>query len=226
MLPNHAPLVIAEQFGTLARCIPGRIDLGLGRAPGTDQITARALRRDCRRAPTVSRRTCSSCRPTSRRPEPDQAVQAVPGAGTDVPIWILGSSTYGAQLAAALGLPYAFASHFAPDAADAGARDLPHAVPAVGAARKALRDGRRQRRRRRDRPRGEAAWPRRSRVVHQHVPRQTRPEPAADRRHRDLLVARREGAGDADAGMFHRRLARHRARRACGIVWPRPGRTS
>lgn len=115
MLPNHSPLVIAEQFGTLASLYPGRIDLGLGRAPGTDQTTLRALRRS----------------PSSADSFPDdvlelqaflaplregQRIRAVPGAGTEVPLWILGSSLYGAHLAAALGLPYAFASHFAPDA--------------------------------------------------------------------------------------------------------------
>jgi luciferase family oxidoreductase group 1 len=115
MLPNHAPLVIAEQFGTLASLYPGRIDLGLGRAPGTDQTTVRALRRDPRAADTFPEdvRELQALFAPAR---PGQAVQAVPGAGLDVPIWILGSSLYGAQLAAALGLPYAFASHFAPDA--------------------------------------------------------------------------------------------------------------
>src|SRR5579864_3430987 len=114
MLPNHAPLLIAEQFGTLAALHPGRIDLGLGRAPGTDQLTARALRRtlagDIDEFPQDVLELMSYF-----RPEPGQAVRAVPGAGLDVPFWILGSSLYGAQLAAALGLPYAFASHFAPD---------------------------------------------------------------------------------------------------------------
>ena len=115
MLPNHAPIVIAEQFGTLESLYPGRIDLGLGRAPGTDQRTLRALRR----------------KPDNAESFPDdvmelqallgplrtgQSVQAVPGTGLNVPIWILGSSLFGAQLAATLGLPYAFASHFAPDA--------------------------------------------------------------------------------------------------------------
>ncbi|MBC7665230.1 MAG: LLM class flavin-dependent oxidoreductase [Caulobacter sp.] len=115
MLPNHSPLVIAEQFGTLASLYPGRIDCGLGRAPGTDQVTARAVRRDARAAesfPEDVQELQALFQPT----RPGQAVQAFPGAGTDVPLWILGSSTYGAQLAAALGLPYAFASHFAPDA--------------------------------------------------------------------------------------------------------------
>ena len=121
MLPNHAPLVIAEQFGTLASLFPGRIDLGLGRAPGSDPVTARALRRnlDCQRRHS-SRATSSSCWLISAKPQPGQLVRAVPGAGLDVPVWILGSSLFGAQLAAALGLPFAFASHFAPAAADAG----------------------------------------------------------------------------------------------------------
>lgn len=117
MLPNHAPLQVAEAFGTLETLFPGRIDLGLGRAPGTDQVTAQALRRGALSA--------------DRFPEdviellgfladgtPAQPVRAVPGQGTHVPVWMLGSSLFGAQLAAYLGLPYAFASHFAPDALD------------------------------------------------------------------------------------------------------------
>lgn len=113
MLPNHSPLVIAEQFGTLEALFPGRIDLGLGRAPGSDGITARALRRDLTGSDTFPQDVLELqhyFEPTS----PGQAVQAVPGAGLRVPLWILGSSLFGAQLAAALGLPYAFASHFAP----------------------------------------------------------------------------------------------------------------
>jgi luciferase family oxidoreductase group 1 len=114
MLPNHAPLLIAEQFGTLAALHPGRVDLGLGRAPGSDQIAARAIRRNLSQGadfPQDVLELLSYFRPA----EPGQALQAVPGAGLEVPVWILGSSTYGAQLAAALGLPYAFASHFAPE---------------------------------------------------------------------------------------------------------------
>ncbi len=114
MLPNHSPLVIAEQFGTLASLYPGRIDLGLGRAPGTDQLTWRALRRDpeaAERFPQDVLELQALLAPA----EEGQRIQAVPGAGTEVPLWILGSSTFGAQLAAALGLPYGFASHFAPD---------------------------------------------------------------------------------------------------------------
>ena len=115
MLPNHSPLVIAEQFGTLESLYPGRIDLGLGRAPGTDHRTLRALRRDPARADDFPQEVLELQRFLAPA-ESGQAVRAVPGAGTEVPIWILGSSTYGAQLAASLGLPYAFASHFAPDA--------------------------------------------------------------------------------------------------------------
>jgi luciferase family oxidoreductase group 1 len=114
MLPNHAPLAIAEQFGTLEALYPGRIDLGLGRAPGSDQLTARAMRRtlagDADRFPQDVAELQAYFRPA----QPGQAVRAVPGAGLNIPIWILGSSTFGAQLAAYLGLPFAFASHFAP----------------------------------------------------------------------------------------------------------------
>ncbi|MDB5567623.1 MAG: alkane 1-monooxygenase [Tardiphaga sp.] len=114
MLPNHAPIIIAEQFGTLARLYPGRIDLGLGRAPGTDQITVRALRRTLQSSDNFPQDVLE-LQAFFAPAGPNQNVQAVPAAGTDVPLWILGSSTYGAQLAAALGLPYAFASHFAPE---------------------------------------------------------------------------------------------------------------
>ncbi len=116
MLPNHAPLVIAEQFGTLASLYPDRIDLGLGRAPGTDQTTMRALRRD--HSGDSGDRFPEDVAELQRyfaEPVPGQRVRAVPGAGLDVPIWLLGSSLFSAQLAASLGLPFAFASHFAPD---------------------------------------------------------------------------------------------------------------
>src|SRR5450432_1194757 len=113
MLPNHSPLVVAEQFGTLESLYPGRIDLGLGRAPGSDQTTARALRRDlnsdAREFPQDVQELAEYFSASSRQP-----VRAVPGSGLNVPLWILGSSLFGAQLAAALGLPFAFASHFAP----------------------------------------------------------------------------------------------------------------
>jgi luciferase family oxidoreductase group 1 len=114
MLPNHSPYVIAEQFGTLERLFPGRIDLGLGRAPGTDQIAVRAMRR----APDASEffpQDVLELQAFLAEPQEGQAIVAVPAAGTNVPLWILGSSTFGAMLAGELGLPYAFASHFAPD---------------------------------------------------------------------------------------------------------------
>ena len=114
MLPNHAPLMVAEQFGTLASLFPGRIDLGVGRAPGTDQITARALRRNLTADVDAFPQDVVELMSYFRPLQPGQAVRAIPGAGLEVPVWILGSSLYGAQLAAALGLPYAFASHFAP----------------------------------------------------------------------------------------------------------------
>ena len=116
MLPNHSPLVIAEQFGTLASLYPGRIELGLGRAPGTDMLTARALRRDLMSNAERFPQDVRELQQLFSNPEPGQSVQAVPGAGLNVPLWILGSSLFGAQLAAAFGLPFAFASHFAPDA--------------------------------------------------------------------------------------------------------------
>lgn len=115
MLPNHSPLVIAEQFGTLDSLFPGRIDLGLGRAPGTDRATLRALRRDAMAAESFPDDVLE-LQAFLAPAQPGQAIRAVPGAGSQVPLWILGSSLYGAQLAAFLGLPYAFASHFAPDA--------------------------------------------------------------------------------------------------------------
>jgi luciferase family oxidoreductase group 1 len=114
MLPNHAPIVVAEQFGTLARLYPGRIDLGLGRAPGTDPIAVQALRRPPASVDSFPQ-DVFELRAYFAPAQPGQRVQAVPAAGTNVPLWILGSSTYGAYLAAELGLPYAFASHFAPE---------------------------------------------------------------------------------------------------------------
>lgn len=114
MLPNHAPLQVAEQFGTLESLFPGRVDLGLGRAPGTDPAAAAALRRTLNSDPDEFPRDVLELMSYFRPPEPDQRVRAVPGGGLDVPLWILGSSVFGAQVAAALGLPFAFASHFAP----------------------------------------------------------------------------------------------------------------
>ena len=144
MLPNHAPLVIAEQFGTLAALYPGRIDLGLGRAPGTDQLTAHALRRtlagDIDRFPN----DVVELMEYFQAAQPGQLIRAVPGEGLDVPVWILGSSLYGAQLAALLGLPFAFASHFAPAELDRAMAiyrqqfqpserlDRPYAIAALG----------------------------------------------------------------------------------------------
>ena len=141
MLPNHSPLVVAEQFGTLAALYPNRIDLGLGRAPGTDMQTARALRRHMAQEDIFPRDVQELIHYLGDTPG---AVQAIPGTGTNVPVWILGSSTFGAQLAAYLGLPYAFASHFAPthldEALDIYRRTFrpsahlakPHAMMAIG----------------------------------------------------------------------------------------------
>lgn len=115
MLPNHAPLVIAEQFGTLESLYPGRIDLGLGRAPGTDQITAMALRRNLEGAGEDFAQNLAELREYLSADNAGSRVRAIPGEGLDIPIWLLGSSTYSAQLAGILGLPFAFASHFAPN---------------------------------------------------------------------------------------------------------------
>ncbi len=114
MLPNHAPMVIAEQFGTLAALFPDRIDLGLGRAPGTDQVTARALRRNLAASAEEFPQDVVELMAYLGPPDPSRPVRAIPGEGSQVPVWILGSSLFGAQLAAALSLPFAFASHFAP----------------------------------------------------------------------------------------------------------------
>jgi luciferase family oxidoreductase group 1 len=115
MLPNHSPLVIAEQFGTLESLYPGRIDLGLGRAPGTDMLTARALRRELKDSDVQFPRDVQELQAYFEEAQPGQKIRAIPGAGLRVPIWLLGSSLFSAQLAAILGLPFAFASHFAPD---------------------------------------------------------------------------------------------------------------
>jgi luciferase family oxidoreductase group 1 len=143
MLPNHSPLVIAEQFGTLESLYPGRIDLGLGRAPGTGPAAARALRRNLESSENLFPEDVAELLAYFRPAEPGQAVRAVPGAGLGVPVWILGSSLYGAHVAAAFGLPFAFASHFAPEmllaALDAyranfrptGALDRPYAMIGV-----------------------------------------------------------------------------------------------
>lgn len=114
MLPNHAPLVIAEQFGTLESIYPGRIDLGLGRAPGSDQVTMRALRRSVVEGPNDFPETVLELKRYLSAENSNAKVRAIPGEGMDIPIWLLGSSTYSAQLAAILGMPFAFASHFAP----------------------------------------------------------------------------------------------------------------
>ena len=143
MLPNHAPLQVAEAFGTLATLYPGRIDLGLGRAPGTDGVTMRALRRSMDLADRFPEDVMELLHYLDA-PRADAPVRAIPGEGTGVPVWILGSSLYGAQLAAYLGLPYAFASHFAPDHLEEAAAqyrqlfrpsqwlDAPHFMMAVG----------------------------------------------------------------------------------------------
>lgn len=144
MLPNHAPYIIAEQFGTLDAIYPGRIDLGLGRAPGTDQLAARAMRRNLAGGVDNFPQDVLELMAFLKDARPGQNIRAVPGVGSNVPIWILGSSLYGAQLAAALGLPFAFASHFAPQMLEEAAaiyrrqfepsefRDKPHLMLGLG----------------------------------------------------------------------------------------------
>ena len=215
MLPNHAPYVIAEQFGTLATLFPGRIDLGLGRAPGTDQQTLRGASPRCRRTPSTSRRTSSSSRPSWRRSRPGQRIEAVPGAGTEVPIWILGSSLFGAQLAAELGLPFGFASHFAPqqlDAALAIYRErfkpspqlaAPHAMVGVNVIAAEHRR------------RGAAGWPRRSRC---RSPTSCAARAASSSRRSTTStptgLPHEKFRAVADAGVQRRRERRDRARAA------------
>ena len=143
MLPNHSPLIIAEQFGTLDALYPGRVDLGLGRAPGTDQTTARAMRRDLMAAADSFPEDVQELQMYLGKPQSGQRVQAFPGQNSEVQPWVLGSSLYGAQLAAYLGLPYSFASHFAPNMLHDALRvyrqqfkpseqcKKPHAMPAV-----------------------------------------------------------------------------------------------
>jgi luciferase family oxidoreductase group 1 len=145
MLPNHAPLVIAEQFGTLEALYPGRIDLGLGRAPGTDMLTSHALRRDLAGGADNFPDDVVELLSYFQEPVPGQRVRAFPGAGLNVPVWILGSSLFGAQLAAQLGLPFAFAAHFAPTHLDEALQiyrqtfrrspwlDAPHAMVCIQA---------------------------------------------------------------------------------------------
>ena len=206
MLPNHAPYVIAEQFGTLAQLFPGRIDLGLGRAPGTDQLTLHALRRSPEAAETFPQ-DVMELQAFLAPAVANQRIQAVPAAGTEVPLYILGSSHFGAMLAAELGLPYAFASHFAPD----------HLITALEIYRSrfkpseqldlSLRDRRGQHRRGRNGREGPSARHDSADGVHQHISWRARFKSAADRRHRNLLDADGEGAGDADAGALHHRLS-------------------
>jgi luciferase family oxidoreductase group 1 len=145
MLPNHAPLIIAEQFGTLASLFPGRIDLGLGRAPGTDPLTARALRRNLESSSDSFPDDVLELQQYFSRPTINQRVHAIPGSGLEVPLYLLGSSDFGARLAAQLGLPFAFASHFAPEYLHAaielyrrnfrpsGALQQPHVIVGAGA---------------------------------------------------------------------------------------------
>ena len=196
MLPNHAPYIIAEQFGTLARLFPGRIDLGLGRAPGTDQLTLHALRRSPEAADTFPQ-DVMELQAFLAPAGPNQRIQAVPAAGTEVPLYILGSSHFGAMLAAELGLPYAFASHFAPDHLIAAlqiyrsrfkpSEQLARPYAIVGVNIVAAETDEKARRLATTQQMSFTNIFRGARGLSQ----------PPDRRHRDLLVADGEGAGDA-----------------------------
>ena len=205
MLPNHAPYVIAEQFGTLARLFPGRIDLGLGRAPGTDQLTLRALRRTPEAAENFPQDVLE-LQAFLAPAGPNQRIQAVPASGTEVPLWILGSSNFGAMLAAEFGLPYAFASHFAPNSSfrrcksTAAVSSLPNSLTVPMPWWASISSPPRATPKR-------PVWRRPANVIRKPVPRHARAQPAADRRHRKLLVAIGEGPGGADACPFHHRIA-------------------
>jgi len=204
MLPNHAPLVIAEQFGTLASLYPGRIDLGLGRAPGADVPTTRALRRDSKSRGDDFPRDVLELQSYFEPAEPGQKIRAVPGAGLSVPIWLLGSSLFGAQLAAMLGLPFAFASHFAPADMMEALQLYRGGLPAFEGARPALCHGVRER--------GRCWYGRGGTPTSYFAPASLRATPAgnagtnsaADRRHRKVLVARGKGHGQSVAGMLCR----------------------
>ncbi len=207
MLPNHSPLVIAEQFGTLADALsrPHR-PRPRPRARHRPDY-ARALCAATRWRRRAFRRTCWSCRRCSGRCSRARWCARCPAPAPNVPLWILGSSLFGAQLAAMLGLPYAFASHFAPDALMPALQIYRETFRPSAAARRALRDGRLQRHRRRHGRRGAPPLHLRAAGLHQHDARHARPPAAADRRHRDLLDAAGEGAGLAHARLLLRRRA-------------------
>ena len=204
MLPNHSPLVIAEQFGTLASLYPGRIDLGLGRAPGTDMMTARALRRDMENSAEQFPQDVQELQNYFAATEPGQHIRAVPGAGLEVPIWLLGSSLFSAQLAAMLGLPFAFASHFAPDLMRQALEIYRSRFRAVQTTGPALRHAWRECARGRYGCASATPVHLAATIFHQSQARIAGPGAAADRRHRCLLVSRREG----DGGTLSRRFVR------------------
>ena len=217
MLPNHAPYVIAEQFGTLATLFPGRIDLGLGRAPGTDQKTLAALRRvpaDAEHFPQDVLELQAFLAPVAA----GQAIEAVPGSGTEVPLYILGSSLFGAQLAAELGLPFGFASHFSPQQLDAALAIYRGRFKPSTTADRAARHGRRQRHRRGNRRRGAAARHLAADVFHGHPAR--RPKHSCSRRSTTSTpywLPHEKRPRPADA----RRAASSAASRRCGRVLER-----
>jgi len=215
MLPNHSPLVIAEQFGTLASLYPDRIDLGLGRAPGTDQPTARALRRNIASTSDNFPQDVEELQSYFEPHAPNQRIHAVPGSGLRVPIWLLGSSLFSAQLAAELGLPFAFASHFAPRGHDAGFAALSHTLQAIAATRPPLRHAGPERDRRRNERPGALSFHFGPASLHKSSTRHPRPDSATHRRHRFVLVTRRESLRQHDPLVLSRGFSEYRGTQLC-----------
>ena len=229
MLPNHSPLVIAEQFGTLESLFPGRIDLGVGRAPGSDQVTAMALRRHLN--VDSFPQDVQELIALLREPAPGQRVRAVPGAGLHVPIWILGSSLFGAQLAAELGLPFAFASHFAPAQMMPAIEIYRSQFPAAGdpgRARAPARHARRQHRRGRHRQEARRLF-----TSHQQMFLALRRGPLGPVPPPSIPIASRRRSRRSNASRARqravvgdRRLARHRRARPVRLPRRSPAPTS
>ena len=226
MLPNHAPLTVAEAFGTLATLFPGRIDLGLGRAPGTDMATARALRRNLEAAAESFPQDVVELMGYLGEDDPEARVRAIPGVGTRVPVWILGSSLFGAQLAAWLGLPYAFASHFAPGDLEEALAVYRATFRPSGILAAPLRDAGLQRLRGGDGRRGALAEDLDAAGVHQPPDRPARAAAAAGRGHRGGGRSRGAGDGRPGARLLGGGVARDGAARARGVRRRGTGRTS
>ena len=213
MLPNHSPLVIAEQFGTLASLYPDRIDLGLGRAPGTDMLTAQALRRDPFAGADHFPEDVQELQGYLAPFQTGQKIQAVPGAGTQVPIWLLGSSLFSAQLAALLGLPFAFASHFAPGALMQALEVYRRKFRPPAQLAATLYHDRRECVRRRHRSGGAPSIQFRPAGLYQPSARDTRSGTCTHRRHQRIRGRLRDRSDRAGAGLFRCRFCGNRGTR-------------